>query len=105
MEKKIKDLTIELTKILSVVGSPEENDVVDYIYNWFKNIDYFRENPEGLRFIQAIDDPIGRRSVLATIRGNKGTSNKTIVFIGHTDTVGISDYGDIKEYSTRPFEL
>ena len=29
MAKRIQDLTVELTNILGVVGSPEENDVFD----------------------------------------------------------------------------
>ena len=39
------------------------------------------------------------------VKGQKGHSNKTVVLIGHTDTVGISDYGHIREYATRPLEL
>lgn len=68
-------------------------------------MDYFKENPGNLRYIDAVDDKIGRKSVLATIKGKKGDSNKTVVFIGHTDTVGISDFGDIKEFATKPLEL
>ncbi|MBS4026832.1 MAG: M20/M25/M40 family metallo-hydrolase, partial [Clostridia bacterium] len=61
--------------------------------------------PENLKFIHVIDDPVGRKSVLATINGKKGNHKKTLVLIGHTDTVGISDYGDLKEYATKPMEL
>ncbi len=105
MAKRIQDLTVELTNILGVVGSPEENDVVDYVFNWFMELDYFKENPDNLKFIDVIDDAAGRKSVVATINGKKGNDKKTLVFIGHTDTVGISDYGDMKEFATKPFEL
>ena len=30
---------------------------------------------------------------------------KKEIFIGHIDTVGISDYDTIKEYATKPLEL
>ncbi|WMJ78198.1 M20/M25/M40 family metallo-hydrolase [Sedimentibacter sp. MB35-C1] len=40
-------------------------------------------------------------SVLSVVN----TSGETVVLIGHTDTVGISDYGNIKEYANKPFEL
>ena len=49
--------------------------------------------------------PLGRSSVVAQLKGQKGSSNQTVVMIGHIDTVGISDYGDFKEAATNPKEL
>ena len=103
--KRIEELTIELTNILGVVGTKEENNVVDRVYEKFQEMDYFKTHTENLKFVDVIDDKIGRKSVLATIKGEKGNSNKTVILIGHTDTVGISDYGDLKEYATKPLEL
>lgn len=104
LAKRIEALTLELTGVLGVVGSPEENNVVNKVFDKFMEMDYFKNNPENLKYVDVIDDTIGRKSVLATIKGKKD-SKKTIVLIGHTDTVGISDYGDIKEFATKPFEL
>lgn len=103
--KRIEELTIELTNILGVVGTKEENNVVNRVYEKFQEMDYFKTHTENLKFVNAIDDKLGRKSVLATIKGEKGNSNKTVILIGHTDTVGISDYGDLKEYATKPLEL
>lgn len=103
--KKIKDLTIELTEISSVVGYKEENDAVDKVYEKFTQMKYFKENPDKVRFVNAIDDSLERKSVLAYVKGKKGNNNKTVILIGHTDTVGVSDYGAIKEYATKPLEL
>lgn len=103
--KKIRDLTIELTEIRSVVGTREENDVVERIYKKFQEMKYFKEHPDMVRFIDVKDDPLNRKSVLAVVKGEKGNNKKTVVMIGHTDTVGISDYGTIQEYATKPFEL
>lgn len=103
--KRAEELAIELTSILSVVGTKEENNVVERIYEFFGEMDYFKNNPENLKYIDVIDDEIGRKSTLATIKGKKGNSNKTVILIGHTDTVGITDYGDLKEYATKPLEL
>ena len=102
---KIKDLTIELAEIYGVVGTKEENDVVDRVYEKFSEMKYFKENPDKLKFIYAENDILNRKSVLAYVKGRKGNSNKTVVLIGHTDTVGTSDYGAIKEYATKPLEL
>ncbi|HHV46486.1 MAG TPA: M20/M25/M40 family metallo-hydrolase [Tissierellia bacterium] len=103
--RKIRDLTIELTGIRSVVGTREENNVVERIYEKFTNMKYFKENPNMVRFVHVKDDPFNRKSVLAIVKGKKGNSKKTVVLIGHTDTVGISDYGIIGEYATKPLEL
>lgn len=102
---KIRDLTIELTGIRSVVGTREENNVVERIYEKFTEMKYFKEHPDMVKFINVKDDPFNRKSVLAIVKGKKGNSKKTVVLIGHTDTVGISDYGTISEYATKPLEL
>lgn len=103
--KRIEELTIELTNIKSIVGSKSELDSVEAIYNWFSEMDYYKENPDLLKYIDFIDDKLGRKSVVATLKGKKGNSKNTLVLIGHTDTVGISDYGNIQEYATKPLEL
>lgn len=105
LSKKIEALTLELTEIPSIVGTREENNVVEKIYQKLKNMAYFKKHPEGVRYVYVKDDPLNRKSVLAMVKGQKGNSNKTVILIGHTDTVGISDYGDLKEYATKPIEL
>jgi arginine utilization protein RocB len=105
LSKKIRDLTIELTEIKSIVGTKEENNVVERIYEKFTQMNYFKEHPDLVKYVYVKDDPLNRKSVLAVVKGQKGNSKKTVVLIGHTDTVGISDYGTIKEYATKPLEL
>jgi len=105
LSKKIRDLTIELTEIRSIVGTEEENNVVERIYEKFKEMNYFKENPNRIKFVEVKDDPLNRKSLLAVVKGQKGNSKKAVVLIGHTDTVGISDYGIIKEYANKPLEL
>ncbi|HOB34547.1 MAG: M20/M25/M40 family metallo-hydrolase [Firmicutes bacterium] len=105
ISKKIEALTLELAGIRSVVGTRGENDVAERIYTKFKEMSYFRRHPHRLQYIPAAGDPLGRKSVLATVKGEGGNSNKTLVLIGHIDTVGTSDYGMLEEYATRPLEL
>lgn len=105
LSKKIRDLTIELAQIKSVVGTKEENNVVERIYEKFTKMEYFKNNPELLRYVPVKDDPLERKSVMAIVKGEKGNSKKTVILIGHTDTVGISDYGIIQDYATKPLEL
>nr|WP_312667976.1 M20/M25/M40 family metallo-hydrolase [Tissierella praeacuta] len=75
------------------------------IYNIFLEMDYYKENPNHIKFVDIVKDKLGRKSVLAILKGKKGNSKKTVLMIGHTDTVGISDYGSLKEYANRPYEL
>lgn len=105
MNKKIERLTLELTRIRSVVGTKEENNVAKKVYETFLEMDYFKKNPEYVRYQNVVDDPLERKNVIAMVKGEKGNSNKTVILIGHIDTVGISDYGDLKEYATKPLEL
>lgn len=105
ISRKIEDLTLELTGIRSIVGTKEENDVVERIYEKFKQMSYFRSHPTRVKYVPVKDDPLGRKSVVAIVKGEAGNSNKTLVLIGHTDTVGTSDYGVLEEFATRPLEL
>lgn len=106
LAKRIESLTLELTGIQSVVGSADENNVSERVYQIFGEMDYFRQHPDQLLYVHAKDDEtLKRKSVVAVLKGEKAPSKKAIVLIGHTDTVGISDYGTIHEYATKPLEL
>lgn len=105
VSKKIENLTLELASIRGVVGTREENNVAEKVYETFNEMDYFKKHPKNVRYVNAIDDPLERKSVMAMIKGEKGNSKKTIVLVGHIDTVGISDYGLLKDYATKPLEL
>lgn len=102
---KTKEIALELTGVLSVVNTIGEIAVSEKVYNILKEMKYFKNNEKDLKYISVLNDKLGRKSVMATIRGQKNNSNKAVVLIGHTDTVGISDYGSLKDYANQPFEL
>ena len=104
MAKRIEEVSLMLTNVLSVVDTEGEVKVADTIYNWFAQMDYYKQHPEDLFFVET-GDKLGRKSVVAVLRGKKAPSKKTVVMIGHTDTVGISDYGALAEYANKPQEL
>lgn len=104
LSNRIEELTIDLTSFKSVVGTSGEIDVSKRIFDIFSQMDYYKENPELLELQDFINDPIGRKNVIAILKGKK-KSNKTIVMIGHSDTVGVSDYTGFEEYATKPHEL
>lgn len=101
--QKVKDLTRTLVKIPSVSKEPgQESDVAKYIYSKYQELDYFKKNPSQVRLFETQNDFMERHSVLSWIRGTKGNSNRAVLLIGHTDTVGIEDYGVIKEWACDP---
>ncbi len=102
---RIKEIALDLTSVLSVVNTSGELDVSEKVFSICSNMEYFKKNPENLSYIYVKGDKLKRKSVVAVIKGEKKKSDKTVVLIGHTDTVGISDYGNIKEYANKPFEL
>lgn len=105
ISSRIKEIALELTKELSVVETPGELDSTQKVYDIFSKMGYYKENPEDLRFVEVEGDIFGRKSVLVSLRGRKRPSKKTVVMIGHTDTVGISDYGTLQELANQPYLL
>ncbi len=103
--KRIQDFAVELTKVGSIVGSKDELNSTKKVMDRFQEMEYFKKNPDDLFYVDAIEDPLKRNSVVAVVRGRKGDSKKTVVLIGHTDTVGTSDYGEIEAFATNPDEL
>lgn len=103
---RIEELTVELTRQRSVTETNEEQLITEKVHHFFSQMDYFKDHPEDLFFVPVPNDSWGRKSVMALLRGKKDpVNNNTVVLIGHTDTVGISDYGDLKNYAHLPYEL
>lgn len=105
LAKRIEELTLELVGVRSVVGTKDEIDISNKVYELFKSMPYWKENTHLVEQLPFINDPIGRSSVMVQLSGKKTESDKTIVLIGHIDTVGVSDYGDFKQYATEPEAL
>lgn len=103
ISNRIEEIALELTEVLSVVDTPGELDASQKVYDILGRMPYFQKNKEDLFFVETGDDQ-GRKSVVAILRGGI-KSDKTVVMIGHTDTVGISDYGSLSPYANKPFEL
>ncbi len=105
LEKRISQLTLDMVNCRSIVGTADEIVMSEKVYQIFSRIDYWKENPQLLKRLPFINDPLGRFSVVASLKGEKCASDKTVVMIGHTDTVGVSDYGDLKALANQPDKL
>ena len=105
LSERIREIVLELVAQKSIVETDDEVAVSDKVYEIMAGMDYYKKHPEKLYFVPVKDDPWNRKVTVAVMNGEKAPSSKTVVFIGHTDTVGISDYGSLAEYATKPEEL
>lgn len=103
--QRIEALAVMLTQQQSITETEGEGLVSDAVYHFFQGLPYFRTHPEDLFEVQVPQDPWQRKSVMALLQGQKRSSSKTVILLGHTDTVGISDYGDLQDLATSPYVL
>lgn len=103
--EEVKQLTKELVKIPSIVKTSGETKCAEKIYDYYSGLEYFKEKREYLVLQQTINDEVERYNTIAMVKGTKGNSKKTIILMGHLDTVGIEDFGDIKRYAQDPDKL
>ncbi len=104
--EEIKALTQELVAIPSVNKEPGgETRIAEFIRDYYKKIPYFQAHPHQVKMVKTENDFVDRHSTYAYVKGTKGTSSKTVILIGHIDTVGVDDYGSVKEYAYDTQEL
>jgi len=103
---EVRRLTTEMVAIPSVNKEPGgESNVAKYVYDYYMDLDYFKAHPDYVKMVKTKNDFVDRHSTMAYVKGTKGNSNKTVILIGHIDTVGVDDYGTIKEYAFKCDEL
>lgn len=104
--EEVKAITKDLVRIPSIVREPGgESACAKKIYDYYMSLSYFKENPNNVKIVKTVDDFVDRHSTYAYVKGTKGNSNKTILLIGHLDTVGVDDFGNIKDYAFDPDKL
>ncbi len=104
--EEVKNITKDLVSIPSVVREPGgETACAEKIYDYYMSLDYFKKNSGNVKMVKTVDDFVDRHSTYAYVKGTKGKSNRTILLIGHIDTVGVDDFGSIKEYAFDPDKL
>lgn len=104
---EVERLTKELVRIKSVNKEPGgESAAARYVYDYYMGLPYFKAHPDQVKCFQTKDDFVERHSTYAYVKGTKnGGSDRTVLMIGHIDTVGIDDFGTIKEYACDPDRL
>ncbi|KEK21611.1 M20/M25/M40 family metallo-hydrolase [Bacillus gaemokensis] len=98
LEKQVEMLTKHLVSFNSINGTTGEVRIIDELYHILKSFPYFQEHPEHVWVQHAPNDPIGRKNVFAFLEGQTD-SPSTILYHSHLDTVGIEDFGLLKEHA------
>lgn len=99
MREEMLALTKRMVAIPSVNTTEGEKQIGLFIEEYLRQIPYFVNHPEQIIVQELKEDALHRRNVFALLRGEKDENNKTILFHGHTDTVGVEDYGALKRYA------
>ncbi|OLO42184.1 peptidase M20 [Alkalihalophilus pseudofirmus] len=98
-------LTNQLVNIESIVNSDGEKEISQAIYTLVSSFPYFINNPTFVTKQKTIDDEQERYNVIAFVKGTKKKSDKTVILMGHMDTVGIDDFNQLKDKACYPEEL
>lgn len=103
---EVKRLTKEMVQIRSINKMPgEESAAAQYVYDYYMQQDYFKKRPGQVKMFQTTDDFVTRHSTYAYVKGTGAPSDRTVILIGHIDTVGIDDFGTLKEFACDPDQL
>ncbi|GGJ94654.1 protein RocB [Lentibacillus kapialis] len=102
--ERIEALTRGLVQQASVNGTTGEVDIIGNIRHILAEFPYFQEHPDHLWLQTLPDDPLGRQNVFAFVAGNADAAN-TVLYHAHIDTVGVDDYGRIKDKAFSPDAL
>lgn len=90
---EILDITKKLVGIKSEVNTEGEIAAAKAIRDMIKSHTYFKNHPSQLVMEPTINDERERYNVMAYVKGTKGKSRRTVVLMGHMDTVGVDDFG------------
>lgn len=102
--QRLETLFYKLVETPGISGTELENTSSEAIMTHFKSVSYFQRHSQYVKAFPIEGDAFNRSVVTALVKGG-GTSNRTIVLIGHTDVVDASDYGKNQDVAFTPHEL
>lgn len=102
IDKEIEDIFYAMVKVRSDTNTVYEKNMEAFFMNYFKNVDYFKKNPDHYGMYKINNDPFGRHVSWALV---KGEGKDTVILINHSDVVDIEDFKTLKDYAYSPKEL
>ncbi|WP_027409393.1 M20/M25/M40 family metallo-hydrolase [Anoxybacteroides tepidamans] len=103
--EEVLAFTKQLVQIESIVNTDGEKAIAHWLFQLLSSFPYFMNHPTHIALSPTIGDDMERYNVLAFVKGTKGASNRTVILMGHMDTVGIDDFNHLKDYACSPDEL
>lgn len=103
-KEDVLDLTKHLVSMNSIVNTNGETVIAHAVYSLLSSHPYFSEHPSHLTIEQTTNDHHERYNVLAFVKGTKKPSRRTVVLMGHMDTVGVDDFNKYQEEAFKPDE-
>ena len=97
----LEKLFYRLVATPGITGTEMENRSTEAVIESFNEMQYFQQNPRYLQVFPVKGDIFNRKVVTALVKGS-GSSNKTVVMIGHTDVVDVQNYGKNSELAFKP---
>lgn len=101
-EEKILDYIKKYMKVVTHTTTEYERNNKKFFEPWFEKMKKESKNPIDYGFFPVHKDALKREIPWLLMRGK---SKKTIVFIHHTDTVDVDDYGKLKDIAYDPEKL
>lgn len=102
--EEVLALTKQLVRIESIVNEGGEKVMSQALYTLISSYSYFQDHLDHIIYQQTEDDDQERYNVIAFVKGTKTPSTKTVILMGHVDTVGIDDF-NLKEHALDPDAL
>ncbi|WP_126427870.1 M20/M25/M40 family metallo-hydrolase [Brevibacillus marinus] len=102
--EQVEWIATQLVQIPSINGTEGEVKIAEWIKELLLSIPYFQEHPEQVWEQPLRGDALGRKNIFALVRSKQAT-RKTVIFHSHLDTVGVDDFGAIKEKAYSPDDL
>jgi arginine utilization protein RocB len=99
------EITKQLVQIESIVNTDGEKNLAELLHAEISELPYFQMNPSQVKLPRTVNDEKERYNVMAFVKGTKGESKRTVILMGHTDTVGTDDFSHLKNWACSPDEL
>jgi len=99
---EVLDILRELVSVPGISATSSEKAAGDRIYEILSGFGYFKAHNGYLGRYACPGDALRREVIYGIV---KGSSDKTVILMGHYDVVGIEDYGKIKDYAFDIYAL
>lgn len=96
-KERVEILTRELVATKSVNGTSGEIDLVEKLEEILRSFKVFKQHPDWVWTQKIKGDQLGRKNIFAFL--GKKNEQKTVLYHSHFDTVGIEDFGSVKEHA------